>query len=167
MNVGPYEVLSELGRGGFATVYRARDTRDGREVALKVMRSGEGAPGAEELHRFRREIELTRTLDHPGIVRVLDSAKEGETPFWVALELIEGEPLSARIAREPLPWREAVQIARDVADALAAAHAKGILHRDVKPGNILIGRKVGPPQAPGAAPAAAPPPTPGAGPPTT
>ncbi len=163
MNIGHYETLSELGRGGFATVYRARDTRDGREVALKVMRTGEGAPGPEELRRFKREIELTRTLDHPGIVHVLDSAAEGEAPFWVALELIEGEPLSAVIAREPLPWREAVQIARDVADALAAAHAKGILHRDVKPGNILIGRRVGPP-APAAPPqpAPAPPGTPSA-----
>ncbi|MCI0341472.1 MAG: protein kinase, partial [Planctomycetales bacterium] len=102
-SIGPYQILSELGRGGFATVYRARDSRDGRDVALKVLRSGEGGPGPDDLRRFRRESEAARTLDHPGIVKVLDAAPEGTEPMWVAMELVDGEPLSARIAREPLP----------------------------------------------------------------
>ncbi len=152
--IGPFEILSELGRGGFATVYRARDSRDGRDVALKVLRSGEGDVGiggtpqgvspvspSDEIRRFRREIEAARALDHPGIVRILDASPEGAEPAWVAMELVEGESLAARIASEPLPWRQAVEIARDVADALAAAHAKGILHRDVKPANILLDRE--------------------------
>ncbi|MCI0341473.1 MAG: serine/threonine-protein kinase [Planctomycetales bacterium] len=139
-DIGPYRVLSELGRGGFATVFRARDSRDGREVALKVLRTGEGGPGPDDLRRFRREIEAARALEHSGIARVIDASPGESDPPWVAMELIEGEPLSARIAREPLPWRQAVTIARDVADALAAAHARGILHRDVKPSNILLDR---------------------------
>ncbi|MCI0341848.1 MAG: serine/threonine-protein kinase [Planctomycetales bacterium] len=152
--LGPFATLSELGRGGFATVYRARDLRDGREVALKVLRSGEGGPGPDEIRRFRREVEAAQALDHPGIVKVLDwsgadgramskqpPGEPGGRVEWVALELVEGESLAARIAREPLPWREAVTIARDAADALAAAHAKGILHRDVKPSNILLDRE--------------------------
>ncbi|MCI0343743.1 MAG: serine/threonine-protein kinase [Planctomycetales bacterium] len=137
--IGPFEILSELGRGGFATVYRAQDSRDGREVALKVLRSREGGPGLDEIRRFRREVEAASLLDHPGIVKVFDVSSEGIEPAWVALELIEGESLTARIAREPLPWREAVEIARDVADAVAHAHGRGILHRDLKPGNILLG----------------------------
>ncbi|MCI0342158.1 MAG: serine/threonine protein kinase, partial [Planctomycetales bacterium] len=141
--IGPYQILSELGRGGFATVFRARDSRDGRDVALKVLRAVEGRPGPDEIRRFRREVEAARALDHPGIVRVLDASPEGVEPPWVALELVEGESLAARIAREPLPWREAVTIARDVADALAHAHAKGILHRDLKPSNLLLDREGG------------------------
>ncbi len=144
MRIGPYEILGELGRGGFATVYRARRDGDAREVALKVLRTGEGGPGPDEVRRFRREIEATRALDHPGIVMVLEVSPEGEHPSWVALELIEGESLAARIAREPLPWRGAVGIARDVADAVAHAHARGVLHRDLKPGNILLDREGGP-----------------------
>ncbi len=143
MRIGPYETLSEIGRGGFGTVYRARREDEARDVALKVLRHPGGGPDPEDVRRFRREIELLRTLDHPGIVRVLDAAREDETPFWVALDLIEGESLAARLAAETLPWREAVAIVRDVADALGHAHARGILHRDVKPENILLGRKVG------------------------
>ncbi|MCI0340793.1 MAG: protein kinase [Planctomycetales bacterium] len=154
MRIGAYETLAELGRGGFGTVYRARHVETGREVALKVLGSGAGGPGPDDLKRFRREVEAARALDHPGIVKVLDwSGAEGPATSehlsgapgasggrvqWVAMELVEGEPLSALIAREPLPWREAVEIAREVADAVAHAHSRGILHRDLKPGNILL-----------------------------
>ncbi|MCI0340837.1 MAG: serine/threonine-protein kinase [Planctomycetales bacterium] len=139
--IASYEIVGELGRGGFATVYRARDTRGGPDVALKVLRAGEGGLSPDDLRRFRREIEAAQAMDHPGIVRVLDASPDGMEPAWVAMELVEGEPLSARIAREPLPWREAVEIVRDVADAVAHAHARGILHRDLKPSNILLDRE--------------------------
>ncbi len=140
MRIGPYETVAEIGRGGYGTVFQARHVETGREVALKVL-SEAGAAGSVEAMRFRREVELVRSLDHPGIVRVLDSGVEAGRP-WFAMERIEGEPLYALLAREPLPWRRAVEIARDVADALAHAHARGVLHRDVKPGNILLGQKV-------------------------
>ncbi|MCI0341049.1 MAG: protein kinase [Planctomycetales bacterium] len=148
MRCGPYETLAELGRGGCGVVYRARHLETGRSVALKVLTAGADAPSAEERMRFRREIALARSLDHPGIVRVLDvgepvpGSSSPPTP-WFAMELIEGEPLYAVLEGEPLSWRRAAEIARDVADALAHAHARGVLHRDVKPGNILVGRKWG------------------------
>ncbi|MCI0342223.1 MAG: serine/threonine protein kinase [Planctomycetales bacterium] len=138
--IGPYALGAELGRGGFAVVYRARHEGTGAEVALKVASLQARLSGPVPLLRFRREVELVHALDHPGIVRVLASGEGPEGP-WFAMELVEGESLWATLRREPLPWRRACEIARDVADALAAAHARGILHRDVKPGNILVGRK--------------------------
>lgn len=138
---GAWELGPELGRGGFATVYRARGTGSGQEVALKVLRTGEDGARPEDLRRFRREVEAARALEHPGIIKILDASPEGADAPWVAMELVDGEPLSALIGREQLPWKRAVEIARDVADALAAAHAKGILHRDVKPSNILLDRE--------------------------
>ncbi|MCI0341026.1 MAG: protein kinase [Planctomycetales bacterium] len=138
--IGPYEVLEEIGRGGYGVVYRARHGENGRVVALKLLVDSEGAESAPT-QRFLREIELARALDHPGIVRVLDAGEEAGRP-WVALEFVEGQPLYALLREEPLGWRRAVEIARDVADALAHAHARGVLHRDVKPGNILVGTKV-------------------------
>ncbi|MCI0343328.1 MAG: serine/threonine protein kinase, partial [Planctomycetales bacterium] len=146
MRVGPYEVLAELGRGGFGIVHRARRAGSADLVALKVLQEGEGGASPEDVRRFRREISLTRDLDHEGIVRVLDSAAEGESPFWVALELVDGETLSNAISRGDLPWPWVLAVARDVAGALAAAHARGIVHRDVKPDNVLLGRKMGGPE---------------------
>ncbi len=140
--IGPYEILEELGRGGFGSVYRARDAASGRHVALKVLRE-EPEDGALPARRFLRETALARELDHPGILRALDSSREDERPLWVAFELVEGVPLWRLLAEEPLDWRRAAEIARDVAAALGYAHSRGVLHRDVKPGNILIGRKTG------------------------
>ncbi|MCI0340469.1 MAG: protein kinase [Planctomycetales bacterium] len=140
--IGPYEIGEELGRGGFGSVYRARDASTGREVALKVLREDPG-DGALPARRFLRETSLVRELDHPAILKVLDASREDEKPLWVAFELVEGVPLWKLLAEEPLEWRRAAEIARDVAAALGHAHAKGILHRDVKPGNILVGRKWG------------------------
>ena len=140
MNIGPYEILGELGRGGMGVVYRARRREGGAVVAVKTLHAGDGT-GAETIRRFQREVSLARALDHPGIVKVLD-AGEQDGLAWFSMECVDGQALSRIIRDEPLPWTRAVDIARDVADALASAHARGILHRDVKPSNILIGRKV-------------------------
>ncbi len=158
LRLGPWEIGEEIGRGGYGTVYRARHERTGAAAAVKVfLPEGGATPG--DTRRFQREVALARVLDHPGIVRVLDvgegfgpamseppssaaKALEGRVE-WFAMDLIEGVPLDQALAEEALPWRRAVEIVRDVADALAHAHARGILHRDVKPGNILLGRKVG------------------------
>ncbi|MCI0340484.1 MAG: serine/threonine-protein kinase [Planctomycetales bacterium] len=137
---GPWEILEEIGRGGYGAVYRARHSRTGAVAAVKVILAGEGAT-PDEIRRFQREIALARTLDHPGIVRVLDVGEEGARA-WFAMEYVEGRSLWATLTEESLPWRRAVEIARDVADALGHAHARGILHRDLKSANILIGRKV-------------------------
>ncbi len=132
---GRYELLAELGRGGFGVVYRARDLELRREVALKLLRGQEGTRQA----RFLREGELTAALDHPGIVRVHARGEAAEGPYLV-YELVEG----ARTLRDVLPElapSEAAARARDVARALGHAHARGVVHRDVKPANVLIDRE--------------------------
>ncbi len=136
--LGPYDILYEIGSGGFGAVYRARHRATGAEVALKVP-GGEALADPVQVRRFLRESELAREIEHPGIVRALDSG-EDRGRAWFAMELIEGESLHEVVSQESLPWERAARIAREVADALAAAHAKGILHRDVKPGNILLDR---------------------------
>lgn len=139
-SVGPYDIASELGRGGMGVVYRARRQGAGHDVALKVIgdvdRPGTG-PSPEALARFQREARIAQELDHPGIVKVLDSGMEGEAA-WFAMELVEGEPLSQCILEREFTWQAAVGLVRDVADALAVAHARGVLHRDIKPGNIIL-----------------------------
>jgi serine/threonine-protein kinase len=138
---GRYEIERELGAGGMATVYLARDLRHRRQVALKVMRPElAGGLGAE---RFLREIELAAGLQHPHIVPVFDSGVEGDGGaqlLWYTMPLIEGESLRRRLLRVGhLPVDEALTIAAQVADALAYAHAHGVVHRDIKPENILLG----------------------------
>jgi serine/threonine-protein kinase len=138
---GRYEIERELGAGGMATVYLARDLRHRRQVALKVMRPDLGGGlGAE---RFLREIEFAAGLQHPHIVPVFDSGAEGDGGgklLWYTMPLVEGESLRRRLQRAgPLPVDEALTIAAQVADALAYAHARGIVHRDIKPENILLG----------------------------
>jgi serine/threonine-protein kinase len=131
-----YDIERELGAGGMAVVYLARDLRHGRLVALKVLRAQLGAlMGAE---RFHREIRLAAQLVHPHILPLLDSG-EAAGRLWYAMPFIEGESLRARLDRETqLPVEETVRLAREIADALAYAHARGILHRDIKPENILL-----------------------------
>ena len=130
-----YRLERELGRGGMATVYLARDEGD-REVAVKVLRP-ELRPviGAT---RFRREIEILERLQHPNIVRLLDSREAGTRVYFV-MPYVAGESLHARLARDgPLPLAMVADIARDMAAALDYAHAHGVIHRDVKPGNVLL-----------------------------
>ena len=131
-----YVIERELGRGGMAVVFLARDVRHDRPVAIKVFRSDIGdAPGAE---RFQREIRLLARLQHPHILPLYDSGTTGETSYFVS-PYIEGETLRARLKREhQLPVEEAVRLAVEVADALDFAHAHDVIHRDIKPENILM-----------------------------
>jgi len=131
-----YKVEREIGRGGMATVYLARDLREGRAVAIKVMHRGLAASlGAE---RFAREIEIAASLSHPLIVPLYDSGSAGGVLYYV-MPFVEGESLYERLERErQLPLDDAVRIAVNVADALGYAHGRGVLHRDVKPENILL-----------------------------
>jgi eukaryotic-like serine/threonine-protein kinase len=133
---GTYAIESELGRGGMATVYLARDLRHHRPVAIKVLHPELAAALGGE--RFVREIELTASLQHPHILPLFDSgAAEGQ--LYYVMPYVEGETLQRRLAREPrLTLNETVRLLRDVASALAYAHRRGIVHRDVKPANILL-----------------------------
>ena len=139
--LGPYEIRSALGSGGMGEVYRARDPRLGREVAVKILPE-EFARDADRLARFEREARLLAALNHPGIAaihEVSETQGKGGTPLhYLVMELVEGETLAERIARGPLPLAEALRVARDVASALTAAHDKGIVHRDLKPANIKV-----------------------------
>ena len=134
---GRYKVLAEVGRGGMGVVYKARDPLIGRVVAIKTMADA-GHAEKEFLTRFVREGQAAGRLQHPNIVTVYDVGEEGTEPF-IAMEFVEGETLEDRLRKAgPLPWPEAVTIAADVADALAYAHAHGIVHRDIKPANIML-----------------------------
>jgi tRNA A-37 threonylcarbamoyl transferase component Bud32 len=133
---GRYVIERELGRGGMATVYLARDLRHGRRVAIKVFQPEYAAGVTEE--RFRAEIEIAAALAHPGIVPVFDSGAADDVLYYV-MPFIEGESLRALLTRQPrLSVDQVLRIARDVGDALAYAHAHGIVHRDIKPENILL-----------------------------
>jgi len=128
---GPYRILEPLGSGGMGEVYRARDERLKRDVALKVLPSSLAAD-PDRLQRFQREAEILASLNHPGIAAVYGiEGRDGLRAL--VLELVDGDTLADRIARGPLPTREALAIAREIADALDAAHEHGIVHRDLKP----------------------------------
>src|SRR5438045_1316513 len=134
--VGRYTIERELGRGGMATVYLARDLKKDRPVALKVLRPELAAVlGAE---RFLREIRLTAQLQHPHILTLIDSG-EAEGFLYYVMPYVEGESLHQRLQREgQLPLDEALRIARAIASALDFAHARGVIHRDIKPENIML-----------------------------
>ena len=131
-----YEIVSAVGSGGMGVVYRARDTRLGRDVALKVMAPHIASDPAMR-SRFETEARAVASLTHPGILSIYELAVADGIPFAV-MELLEGRNLRERIAAGPLPWREAVDIAAAIADGLAAAHAKGVVHRDLKPENVFL-----------------------------
>ena len=134
--LGRYEILSTLGRGGMGEVYRARDRKLRRDVAVKVL-AGEVAEDQERLARFEREASAVSALSDPHIVAVYDVGREGRTPYIVS-ELIEGQTLRETLSSGPLPIPMALDLAGQIATGLAAAHEGGILHRDLKPENILI-----------------------------
>jgi Tol biopolymer transport system component len=134
--LGSYDVLAKLGEGGMGEVYRARDTKLGREVALKILPEA-FASDPDRLMRFEREARTLASLNHPHIAQVYGVEDSGTTRALV-MELVAGEDLSARIARGPIPLDEALPIARQIAEALEAAHEAGIIHRDLKPANIKV-----------------------------
>jgi tetratricopeptide (TPR) repeat protein len=134
--LGPYEVIAPLGAGGMGVVYRGRDSRLGRDVAIKVLPS-ELAADPDRLRRFEQEARAASALDHPNILTVHDVGSFEGQPYLVT-ELLEGETLRGRLEGGALPVRKAVEIAVQVAQGLAAAHAKGIVHRDVKPENLFL-----------------------------
>ncbi len=131
-----YHITAAIGAGGMGEVYRATDTKLGREVALKVL-PAEMAARADRLERFRREAKALATLDHPGIVTVF-SVEEAEGVHFLTMQLVEGESLDRLIPEGGLPVDRILEIATALAEALAAAHEKGIVHRDLKPGNVMV-----------------------------
>jgi eukaryotic-like serine/threonine-protein kinase len=137
--LGPYEILARIGGGGMGEVYRARDPRLGRDVAVKVLRASL-ALTAERVQQLGREARAAGSLNHPNIVTVFDVATDGDVPY-VVTELLEGESLRERLAGGALPFRKAVEYGIQIAEALGAAHEKGIVHRDVKPENAFVTRE--------------------------
>jgi Tol biopolymer transport system component len=134
--LGPYEIVTLIGAGGMGQVYRARDQRLERDVALKVLPE-DLSRDAAALNRFKREAKVVAGLSHPNILALYDVGCEGDVDFAVT-ELLQGETLRGRLSRGTLPWRKAVEIGVGVAEGLAAAHARGIIHRDLKPENIFL-----------------------------
>src|SRR6185436_19730113 len=134
--LGPYEVLTAIGAGGMGEVYRARDTRLGRDVAIKVL-PGHLAGDPDALARFEREMKTIGALSHPNIIAIFDVGRDGATAYAVT-ELLEGETLGAIVARGPVPVRKVVDYGVQIARALAAAHERDIVHRDLKPDNVFV-----------------------------
>src|SRR5947199_6142722 len=134
--LGPYEITGSLGAGGMGEVYRARDRKLGREVALKILPSL-FATDPDRLARFQREAQVLASLNHPHIAAIY-GLEESEGIRALVLELVEGPTLADRIAERPISLDEAIPIARQICDALEAAHECGIVHRDLKPANIKL-----------------------------
>src|SRR6185503_12352117 len=135
-SLGPYTIQAPLGAGGMGEVYRARDARLNRDVAIKVIPPSV-ADNPAALARFEREAHAIAALSHPNILTIFDVGHSDGRPFAV-MELLEGETLRARLAQGPLPVRKAVEIAALIARGLAAAHDKQIAHRDLKPENVFL-----------------------------
>src|ERR1700686_2784732 len=136
--LGPYRIVSLLGEGGMGAVYRAKDTRLGRDVAVKIL-TALTLSDQERVQRFEQEARATGMLNHPNLLTIYDVGNENGTAYIVS-ELLEGETLRERLERGPLATRRAVDAALQVANGLAAAHEKGVLHRDLKPDNIFLTR---------------------------
>src|SRR6195256_2407357 len=129
--LGPYEIVSALGAGGMGEVYRARDARLDRDVAIKILPEAFAAD-AERVARFQREAKVLASLNHPNIA-IIHGLEQAGVAHALVMELVEGEDLSQRIARGAMPVEEALPIAKQIAEALEAAHEQGIIHRDLKP----------------------------------
>jgi serine/threonine protein kinase len=134
--LGPYEVQSPLGAGGMGEVYRARDTRLGRDIALKILSESFAREG-DRLHRFEQEARAVAALNHPNILAVFDTGQNNGSPYLVS-ELLEGETLRTVLDSGVLPQRKTVEYGVQIAQGLSAAHDKGIVHRDLKPENIFV-----------------------------
>jgi len=134
--LGPYEVLSPVGAGGMGEVYRARDPRIGREVAIKVI-APDKETDPDQLRRFEGEARAAGALNHPNVLTVFDVGNDGRAPY-VVFELLEGQTLRQRLVSESLSVRKVVDYATQIARGLAAAHEKEIVHRDLKPENVFV-----------------------------
>ena len=135
--LGPYEITAAIGAGGMGEVFRARDTKLNRDVAIKVLPAA-FAQDHERVARFKREAQVLASLNHPNIAAI-HGLEEADGALALVMELVEGEDLSAHIARGAIPITEALPIARQITEALEAAHEQGIVHRDLKPANIKGG----------------------------
>src|ERR1700756_3733156 len=138
VRLGPYEILDALGAGGMGEVYRARDTRLGRDIALKILPESFAREG-DRLHRFEQEARAVAALNHPNILAIFDTGQNNGSPFLVS-ELLEGETLREILDSGALPQRKVIDYGVQIAQGLAAAHETGIVHRDRKPENIFVTR---------------------------
>ncbi|MGH9317948.1 MAG: serine/threonine-protein kinase, partial [Thermoanaerobaculia bacterium] len=134
--LGPYEILAAIGAGGMGEVYKARDTRLEREVAVKVL-PAHLSSSEEVRQRFEREARAISQLSHPHICALYDVGREGGTEYLV-MEYLEGETLLERLAKGPVPAEQLLRFGVEMADALDKAHRQGIVHRDLKPGNVML-----------------------------
>ncbi len=134
--LGPYEILSAVGAGGMGEVYRAKDTRLDRTVAIKILPSHLSS-NSDLKQRFEREARTISSLSHPHICTLHDIGSQDEIDYLV-MEFLEGETLSQRLSKGPLPMEQVLRYGMQIADALDKAHRQGIIHRDLKPGNIMI-----------------------------
>src|SRR5262247_1516700 len=134
--LGTFELTALLGKGGMGEVYRARDNKLKRDVAIKIL-PAEFSRDADRVNRFQREAEVLAALNHSNIAAIYD-LQEAQGSQYLVLECVEGETIAERIARGPIPAEEALAIAKQIADALEAAHEKGIVHRDLKPANVKV-----------------------------
>ena len=134
--LGPYEILSRVGAGGMGEVYRARDMRLERTVALKILPTT-FAGDADRLQRFEHEARILSALNHPNLLAIHDVGAQNGTHYLVS-EFLEGQTLREKMSSDPLPQRRVIEYALEIARGLAAAHEKGIVHRDLKPDNIFL-----------------------------
>src|SRR5512140_1603574 len=136
--IGPYEIVAPIGAGGMGEVYRARDPRIGREVAIKVLPASFAASG-DRLARLSQEARATGSLNHPNVLVVFDSGTFDGSPYLVT-ELLEGETLRDCLTRDAVPLRKVIDWTIQIAEGAAAAHEKNVIHRDIKPENIFLTR---------------------------